>query len=78
MSHYLAIEEESYDKSTIYGIFDTFNDARDYLEADAPDYPYPVSGSAEIQEWNGSKHVNSWERSYNAPQIWEPRWKTTS
>ena len=56
--HYLSCAPESYDSTAIYGVFDTWPEARDA----AMNATY-VSTSAEIQEWAGSELVRTWERS---------------
>lgn len=75
MSHFLAIAEESYDRSTIFGIFDTFEAARDELERltnstdKSRDNAYGAD-RATIQEWAGPKRVTEWERDWASPLSW--------
>lgn len=54
--HYLSCAPESYDSTTIYGVFDTWHGARDAVMN--AEY---VSTSAEIQEWVGSERRRTWE-----------------
>jgi len=75
VSHFLAIAEESYDRSAMFGIFDTFEDARAELERLAAstdkgrDNAYGAD-RATIQEWDGAKRGTEWERDWNSPLNW--------
>lgn len=53
--HYLSCAPESYDSTAIYGVFDTWAEARD--AAINAEY---LSVSAEIQEWVGSDLIQTW------------------
>ena len=74
-SHFLAIAEESYDRSAIYGIFDTFDAARDELERLTASTNKDRDGAygadrATIQEWDAGKRVTEWERDWSSPLSW--------
>jgi hypothetical protein len=58
--HYLSCAPESYDSTAIYGVFDTWPEARD--AAMSADY---VSVSAEVQEWVGGELRRTWNRRGN-------------
>lgn len=71
-AHYLAIHHESYDRSTVLGVFDSFVDARDHVEAEAakPD-AYTAERLAVIQEWHGATLTAEHERDLLRPQVWQ-------
>ncbi|WIB25865.1 hypothetical protein [Curtobacterium sp. MCSS17_015] len=62
--HYLSCAPESYDSTAIYGVFDTWPEARDA----AMNAEY-VSTSSEIQEWVGGELLRTWQR-------WGNEWRT--
>lgn len=71
-SHYLAIHHEPYDRSTVFGVFDTFIAARDHLEAEAAKPgAMTCERSAVIEEWDGGQLIATHERNWLSPQIWE-------
>ncbi|MBT2475840.1 hypothetical protein J7E68_14970 [Microbacterium sp. ISL-103] len=71
-THFLTIHHESYDRSTVFGVFDTFLAARDHLEAEA-EKPgaYSSAALAVVEEWDGPKLVATHERAILAPKVWE-------
>lgn len=72
--HYLAINHESHDSSTVFGVFDTFNEARGHLEAEAAvPNSYSSAHMATIEEWDGATPLREWERGILNPLIWEER-----
>jgi hypothetical protein len=62
MSHFLAVNHESYDGDTLFGIFDTFSAARDYLESDAAKQVSSSAIYAEVEEWDGATWICTYER----------------
>jgi len=72
--HFLAVHYESYDSTTVFGIFSTFIAARDHIEAEARK---PGASTAErlaiIEEWDGPACIATHERDWVAPQIWNRR-----
>jgi hypothetical protein len=95
MSHFLLIDVGSYDASTVYGIYATFDAARedaenrtaakDEIERQAranrvpgqlgDPGPYVDSREygierAQIEEWDDSMHMQSWERRWSNPLDW--------
>jgi hypothetical protein len=65
MSAFLVIQHESYDSSTVFGIFDSFNAARacaekEWAEAHMPD----------IEEWEGATMLARYENWSKRP-TWE-------
>lgn len=69
-THYLSCAPESYDSTVIYGVFDSWYEARDA----ANDAEY-VSTSAEIQEWQGATLIRTWQRAYGIGQGWIEGWE---
>lgn len=77
MKHFLAINHESYDTSTVFGVFDTFEAARDHLEAEAAKpNSYSSANIADVEEWDASQHKATFERDYRNPMLWVERWRT--
>lgn len=56
MKHYLVIEQAPYEECAIFGIFETLEAAREYVEQNVK------ARYAEIQEWEGAKQVESFYR----------------
>lgn len=73
MMHYLAITHETYDSSTVFGVFDTIYAARDHIEAvhadTTSDLHYPAR-DAVIEEWDGSEQIATYERDWSNPKLW--------
>ena len=71
-THYLAINHESYDSSTVFGVFDDLAQAIHHLEAEAAKSDtFTSARTATIEVWDGSEHIATWERSFSSPLIWE-------
>lgn len=71
-THYLAIHHESYDASTVFGVFDDLVAAREHLEAEAAKPgAYSTASMATIEVWDGSERITTWERSFLSPLIWD-------
>jgi len=71
-SHFLIINHESYDSSTVFGIFGTFLEARDLIEAEVARGSYSSAATnAEIEEWDGDALVRIHSRSYVSPNVWK-------
>lgn len=73
-AHFLVINHESYDPSTVFGIFDTFEAARKHMETEAakPD-AYSNANFAEIEEWDGGRQTANYARDYRSPLVWNER-----
>lgn len=67
-THYLSCAPESYDSTAIYGVFDTWAEARDA----AMNAEY-LSVSAEIQEWAGRELLRTWGWKVY-PKSWTTGW----
>ena len=65
-AHFLVITEESYDVSTVHGVYQTFEAARDdterRTEADLTATDSEYISRAVIQEWTGRTSGRTWER----------------
>ena len=69
-SHFLVINDEPYERSTIYGVYSTFIEARDDVERrtkaheedETGDNEEYSIGRAEIEEWRGAERVTYWAR----------------
>lgn len=71
VGHFLIIIDESYDASTVLGIFASFDEARDHVEELVARNAY-VPGHTEIQEWRGALLVQSWDR--DSPTLHPDEW----
>jgi hypothetical protein len=71
-SHFLAINHESYDLSTVHGVFDTFVEARDHLEALTAANAEGSPRNAVVEEWDGATYIATYDRWAN-PVLWERR-----
>lgn len=68
--HYVAVNHESYDGDTLFGVFDSFYAARDYLESDTALSESSTAAYAVVEEWDGSAWNATYERRRGA---WEER-----
>lgn len=75
-AHFLAVHYESYDSTTVFGVFSTFLAARDHIEAKAAE---PGASTAErlaiIEEWDESACIATHERDWATAHIWT-RWES--
>jgi len=62
--HYLAFNHDPHDGATVFGVFDTFVAARDYLDSDAALEQSSTARYADIEEWDGPEHVRTIERNH--------------
>lgn len=61
-SHFLAVNHESYDGDTVFGVFGSFTAARDFLESPAALELSSTASYADIEEWAGAELVAKFER----------------
>lgn len=78
MSRFLVVQHESYDSSVIYGIFDTFVEARDWVEGQwqNPTIEFPPRNHCVIEEWEGPTYLRTYDRSIESCRagrvpVWE-------
>ena len=68
--HYVAVNHESYDGDTLFGVFDTFYAARGYLESPEAEERSSTARYAVVEEWQGAEWTATYERARGA---WEER-----
>jgi hypothetical protein len=74
-SHFVAINDEPYDRSTIYGVFDTLEEAQAHVDAGVSNvygYLSMISVNTDIIEYDGPDEVAAWE-SLGRGFGWKPR-----
>lgn len=72
MSHFLVIEEGMYERSQVYGIFDSLAEARAFVETSDK---HSGAACAQIEEWDKSEYKKMWDRPlmYSHPLEWKER-----
>ena len=65
IGHFIAVTHESYDSDTTYGIYSTFEEARDEIERRTEEPRADGDGSivhAVVEGWQGSVYVRTYSR----------------